>query len=256
LAFALIVGACKKDKVVSPDSFPLVKTKTDINLGATITYSYDAQGKIDSSRISTASACRYGYLYSDDSITYYFSCYPSSSGINYVYLLNMDKLVARKVEHGTVVEYQYDANGYTAVVNHNPGDEFSSVDSITVVDGNPTEIISISTFDRMPHDGSVTVYREQTINTYNAQINTIGNENFGMAYLGKSSKNLLVSSVTTTLSKTICDGSGCSADPFTNSYSYTYTYEYDDQGRVSKRTELYSLNGSPPSTTTYAYTYY
>lgn len=60
---------------------------------------------------------------------------------------------------------------------------------------------------------------------------------FGMAFLGKQSKNLI---------NTVTDNYGATT------YNATYTYEYDSKGRVSKETVAYQ-GSSNPSVTTYTY---
>lgn len=68
--------------------------------------------------------------------------------------------------------------------------------------------------------------------------NTIGFENMGMYYLGKTSKNL-ISELVDSL-------------PFNPTTTFTYTYEFDSQNRVTKSTELSSA-GDPPGVISFVY---
>jgi len=59
---------------------------------------------------------------------------------------------------------------------------------------------------------------------FNDKINTIGNENLGRSFLGKTNKNPIKKAVYSSLS-----GSG-----FIETRTINYTYEYDNKGRITK----------------------
>ncbi len=132
------------------------------------------------------------------------------------YVLNSDKLAVTatsETSNGTAWDYKYtyDSQGYLIQqVSINAASSRRDTTIYTWTDGNLTsEYIAYLYYNTGQSNSNTYTYTY-----YNDKENSIGNESKGIAYLGKSSKNLL---------KSADYGFGPS----------TYTYTFDSSGRVT-----------------------
>lgn len=222
LIFSTTFFSCKKQKdaVISY----MVKTKTSSqNNNNTETYTYNSENritKITNSNFTTFTTFEYvgdsvfQYAYKDDSSFY----------LNTKYLSNTKKLQIEKLQLSPFTfnleeeRFSYEPNDFLKTYFY----------SITDYATNDTLFNDGTNFTkRIAHFSGLIGYGISTTNyTYFSNTNTIGNENFGKPFLGKSSENILKSETT--------KSTNLFQVPIIETTSTTnYTYEFDNFGRVA-----------------------
>jgi hypothetical protein len=159
---------------------------------------------------------RYDFIYSADSVLKNYFEFSSGSSGTISYVLNSEGLAVSAIDRndgGIIVHYtySYDAQGYLIKeTSFDEGGFFTDTTINTWLEGN-----LLSSFHSRYNQNPGLLLSENTTYTYYAdKANSIGDENQGIFFLGKSSKNLL---------KASNSGSG----------EFIYTYTYDASGRVA-----------------------
>lgn len=221
LCISLLLFSCKKEKdaVISY----LVKTKTSTQTNNTETYFYDSENrviKITNSNFATFTT----FEYINDSVFQYQHKDAVSSNLQTKYQFNSNKLQTEKLQLSPWTltneeeRFSYDANNFLKTYHYNVVD-YGTNDTLWNNGTNFTQKNTTS-FSLIGDYSSSTAY------TYYTNENTIGNENFGKPFLGKSSTNILKSETQTTRNLYL--------NPVTTITStVTYTYEFDNFGRVA-----------------------
>lgn len=244
ILLAILVVSCSKEdlKVSSSATESLVKTKTEGT--TTESYTYDNQGRVT----------RIQYTFSDNTPSYYHTYTYNGSFVSEYHSEERIYDLEETLPNGTTIihctsnprllklnsnglfeggsincneaaSFEYDANKFLYVRDYEVTD-YNSKDSFKNDGKNITEIRGSG----FSYGGGEFSYVSTL--SYTDKVNTIGNKNFGMLHLGKSSENLLQSERKGTVIT-------------------TYSYEFDAQQRVIQKTAL--LDGK---TTVTAYTYY
>jgi hypothetical protein len=230
--FMLALFSCKKENTVrnfnfqnhSPHlTYPFIKSVSS-TYDPTFTYYYDTLGRLEG----------YGtniYAYTVDSV------YWNGQGW---YALNSPGLVTSCVTNSNFI-YSYDSSGRLVSVSAP-----EEVDSDFYQNNNL--VASISRGDTE----SGQVKYDVTFFYYNSHISTLGNYNYGLPYLGKSSVNLPDSVIGVESYGPL----GLSISVFYNAPQNdiinrtTYTYTFNSLGYVESCTSVYTiLQDGPPYTT-------
>jgi hypothetical protein len=189
-----------------------IKTITYFD-GSVSAYSYDNQGRVTSLAITSTTS--------------------GNSNQQYTYGTNS---VTQILQDGSTINYTLNSNGYATsqVFKDNIGAVIFSLNNTYDNEGHLLSSGSNGggTITNTWTDGNLTSdnnFGGQTYTYLSTKDNTIGNENKGMKFLGKDSKNLR--STSTSYGSTT-----------------TFTYEYDSQNRVTKQ-----MNGGLDAI---VYTYY
>lgn len=195
--FSTLAG-CKKDNTDNP-ILPSKKISTIFfNSDPTETFEYNSDGKL--SKLSYGTQGYDSYTYSGNTI--FILSYYNGSTSHDTLILNSQGYVSKKSDGWQIITYEYN-DGYCVKETRDPGGD-PSITNYTYVNGN------------LATDGMGSTYEY-----YLDKANTIGNEQCGQNFYGKSSKNLIKQRIFST-------GSG--------SIIYTYTYEYDQDNYVTKMT--------------------
>jgi hypothetical protein len=213
--------SCKKDKPFSPRErvrppYPIVSSDTFTNLTNTFIthYVYDTLGWI---------------ILSEEGDNYVYTQNTVADLHGFVYTLDSRGLAttwaAPSPPGGEV--YTYDNNGYLIKVSAGAGFDMDSFEYNA--DSN-----MVRGYGYSPNSG-YTIY----LNDFYGAANTLGNRNFGKAFLGKSSRNLIKK----TTSYYIYQGD-------TSLHITDYAYTYNDSGWAVSQT---TTNGSGSFTRRYAY---
>lgn len=236
----LALSSCKKDDENGTESLPLIATETSD--GITSTFSY-INGRLD--KIVDNDNFKTTFTYETSKVT--VSEFESDGTLSYseIYTLNSKGLAISSTSAGkkkksgnitadrlmlkncasTTATYEYDANGYMTKVTMSDGSTTSS-STLVITDGNPTS--GTATSEGFTFNMLFAYFTDKT--------NTIGQENEGITFLGKQSKNLLKSATVSFIGY---------------SSSTNYVYEYDSKNRVTKQTETDSDGNSYMTTYTY-----
>ncbi len=238
-----IIFGCKKDGLNDFPSETLVKTETHGNVVKS--YSYDNHNRLilEKTDMNSNYYITHAYKYKGDTVII-FSVDSNNVKIRIMpyYLLNNKKLM---VYEFPPFEYTYDNNDF--IVTAIGSFRHSYLDSFYNDSNNITKRVQ-----RMYNIYSYT-YTITTIKQYNDTLNTLGNNNFGKSYLGKSSKNL-ISYETVINEKMFCQiNIGCGLSQIVDINNYKYCYELDRKNRVTK---VIKTNVATLETDTTSYTYY
>jgi len=237
LFLSVVFSACKKS---SSSNVTLVKTMLNAPVGGpdvTDTFFYNSQNWVTSIKGSDGSKATFTY---SGSIVTEMQYNSGGTLINtYTGYLNPQSLVDSLIHYNnsssvyTYFKYTYDANGYPTVTTRYGNTNISnSIFTYGIHSGNIDSIVA-----SQPVGGFL---QTSTTNAFATDYtNSIGNANMGQPYLGKSSTNVIASSIT-----------------FSNSNNSTtttnYTYTYDVTGRIaSQATRVGAI-----LTSTQSYTYY
>lgn len=212
LCLLIICSACDdSDDQPAKNKIPLVKTETWFTngqqWGPAITYEYDRQGRITK---RTTGDIITSYAYEPGKVfvkTYYID---NKETHDDTILLN-DKGLQMTSEDFTL---KYNADGYL-IEELDFRAEPPSVLTLTILNGN--------TVKSTPKNWNQ-YYMATTTYKFNESMNTIGNENKGIAWCGKQDKNLVSESLE------VMKVNGLDYEWLTN-----YTYELDTKNRVTKR---------------------
>jgi hypothetical protein len=253
LTLIVLVCSCKKNNdnqtPVNPASSlikSMIFTDTTGKYIASMSFQYDSQGKIIQMIFDNPPDI--------DSLIYKYEYYPSMviEKIFYrnndkygrtVYYLNSDGLAISETDMGynqngdssvgQTVTYKYNTDGYMLEKkSYLYGDTATWISyNWQIMNGNITSMeLSLSLWG----GGSVTESYEYIPNS----VNTLGNTNAGKMFLGKSSTNLIKSSITNN----------------TTPKSGTYSYAFDSMNRVIQ--EFIRGDGLMTSTVNLTFTYY
>ncbi len=217
LSLIFVACACSKYTEAEPAISYLVKTKTTAS--STETYTYDSLNRL--TKISYSNdASFYTLEYDADTLINYHHAPNGSIYIASKYQLNHSKLIALLLPpHPDIIideteSYAYDSQLFLKYFAW-------SVTDGTVLDtfyNNNTDV----TYKKSYSSGLASSLYYTTQYEYYPTENTIGNNNFGKQYLGKSPVHLIKKETIT-----------YSPDPVTSASSVTnYTYEFDNYGRV------------------------
>lgn len=222
--FSIIIFSCKKDKNnynnnVVP-SIPKISTVTykSGTTSSTNIFSYNSNGTLNILTESDGSYTKYEYAGTKIAVKSY-----NNSGIltkTDTLTLNSSGLAVNYSSSNSYTTYEYDVNGYLKKELKYNYNVLTDSTLYKILDGNTTTI-SLNGIQQ-PYNYLVE-YQFLT-----DKVNTIGNENGGITFLGKQNFNLPQSY---TVSGSM-------------QYSMVYTYEYDSKGRVYKQIE----NGGPDTT--------
>ncbi len=247
MALCVMLASCQKETLTTTTngaiaSEALVKTKTEGN--QVETYYYDAQKRVTKvvfSSLVNPDTYYHEYTYSGASVSEYRSEEPRyeleqtlPNGVTKinctsnprVLKLNANGLYAGNASNCESKSFGYDNNQFVTMEDYSI-DDYKRTDDIKNDSKNVTRIYAKGFSYGGGEFASTTIF-----DYYTDKINTIGNTNFGAAYLGKSSENLMKSQTE-------------------NGVITQYTYEFDAQQRVSKRTAIKENN-----TIVSSYTYY
>jgi hypothetical protein len=212
---ALVIVGCKKDainpsssssasgssKILKETSYSLIND-TIISDSSVTTYAYDSKGRLISQSNDGYTS---NYNYVSASLLTIISKSTYNDSTNYSEKINV--ILDSK---GYATKYYNDLDKDTMVLYYSP-DGF--------LKGNDNQIFEVK-------DGNVIKQSNATFEYYLDKINTIGNSNKGIYFIGKDSKNLVKSEKYTSSSPN--GGSSIS--------EYSYTYEFDSKKRVVKST--------------------
>ena len=217
-------SGCKKDseKALLDPSTCLVKKQVQKNeygsILATVSYEYDDQRRITIRTIEPASGLTwtYKYTYSTSQVVEAEHDYTGAMKYQVTYHLDDNGLAVTSSQSGKSVmgnsQYEYNADGYMIKNTFfSEGTTFYASWSWEITDGNITSHTSYQ-----PHSG---LGGTETYTYFTDKTNSAGNNNTGMMFFGKSSRNLVRSSTFTS------DASSGSA---------TYSYEFDSHQRMTK----------------------
>ncbi len=232
LACALLVllftGGCSKSDntpPILPHDPWFGKIKTTHEQGQNVdTFFYDSSARCIKQAASDGSYV--SYVYSSGLVTrYHFNAGQTIASDTTIYTLNSQGYVS---SDGTD-SYTYDSAGYQTSRTLQPG----GIGPLNFTDVWRNENLDSLHYETQP-TGFFWAYTYFT-----DKINTIGNDNAGFGIWGKSSKNLLSSSVY----------------KFAGSISTNdFTYEFDANNRVTKLTQ--TATGSGTGSIVVSYTYY
>jgi hypothetical protein len=230
---SIAFSACKKKNDETP-AVPKLKTSIipDV-LNAevdTATYSYNSDGTV--LQIATPAGAKHLFSYNGNMVT--DISYDNAGGVSETstYYLNTQGMADSMVEGISSYRYRYiyDVNGFKTIQKfYGPSNSLAGIINYTNDGSNISDVYYVDGV------GNVTTTFHYTF--YTDKLNTVGNANKGMSFLGKSSKN-------TTNVSTLTTGGNTSIS--------TSSSTYDSQGRVTS-TSFYSAGGSLFATNTYSY---
>lgn len=217
LSLTITFSACNKDEEEESNpafSIPRIKSMTTVDKDGLISmnsFEYDNLGRLTKQTQYDGEYKSYDtYSYEPNKITFFWN---SDNGLKLpdYYLLNAKGLVTEHLWGSAV----YSEAGY--LVQY-----LAKIDSMlttnTITDGNTVKSIQ---FRKATDKKTTTTY------TFNTKINTIGNENKGMAWMGKQDVNLCIKEHIS-----IHDQQQISEE------TYNYSYEIDKHNRVIKKTGI------------------
>jgi hypothetical protein len=221
-----------------PTTTPKVKSNTSMVVAASSTltyyYTYNTDGTV--SQIEVSNGTKFTYYYGASTVTQTeYDGFGAVQG-TYTYYLNSAGLAdSAQIVRGTNYSYetyQYDADKRRTEYRHyDQAHGLNSIYTFTVTGGNTTYAV-------IKDKNSTTL--QSTMYTYDMNHkNTVGNDNTGQSFLGKSSSNVIESFTTNHVT--------------TGTQSRTYTVTYDGDNKVTNAT-IKDAGGN--TTGTESYTYY
>lgn len=223
----------KSDNHIGPTVGKLIST-IQFSTGASSSYTYNANDQRSTFVYKSGTITEYAsYTYTGSSMTMLAN---ETSGTNsYVFKnivqFNSTGLAISEVDSttgsstsGNTLYYSYDANGYRTSITAP-----SYTENITYQNGNMVTAI---------YSGAIS--SSYTYTYYMDKPNTLGNQNFGIYFIGKDNANLRKS-------YTYTNG--------TNTTTYNYTYDFNADGTVQKQTITMTPSTGSPTTTWQTYTY-
>lgn len=219
---------CKKEAVTTTNTntakYGFVKTYADGS--ATITFSYDNQGRLDSIVDNDLSGIitTYTLTYNSGSVVL------TGGGSTVIYSLNSQGL-ATSDNAGNV--YTYDNNGYLISTVKGTGSR-----QYTIANGNVTSIV-LTNIDGFSKD--------TTVNTFGTQTDY---RNYGLSFLGKN--GTFQTLIFPYLSYSIKSNLLVTQTVENRNNFYGWTYTFDSLGRVTS--ELEEQSGSNNGSNLYTYT--
>lgn len=237
LFFVLLI-ACNND-IPTPSTFNLIKTQTDSATNKTLYFTYDDSNRL--TKIANSFDTTYfTYEYVSDTLRIRLhNGYSSNYLEDKSYLLDNNGLISEYIyENGLISDisefYKYNNSKFLFTKMESMID-YGNLDSLWNDDNN--YILKISHYGGLLGGGTITYHYE-----YFNNLNTIGNDNFGKSFLGKSSKNLV---------KTENFYNDNSSQIFRERDTIFYSYEYDNNNRVIIQRTKSALTNNKTS-----YTYY
>lgn len=234
LVLCFCITACKKKENEKP---AVAKLKTaiipDLLTGTidTFNYFYNNNGTIDKITYGTTVG-KTVYVYNGSTINEVKYNYLGTIYSSAVFYLNANDFVDSIYNSNTDYRYSYTYDSKGFVSGYKFRGPSNIVSNIRTYVNNGSNIASEYSGDG---NGNVTGSTDYTF--FVEKINTIGNENKGMKFLGINSANP-IQSYTTTSGSSVTTGS--------------YLYMYDSEGRITAQS-VYSSLGSLLYTNTYSY---
>ncbi len=238
LMIVVLYSSCKKeaDDSTPADVAAVVKSVSQIPSGMNTNYTYDSQGRLETVRNSDGTGMN--IVYSGDTVT---ESLLNDSGYVFarnILFLNVNGIATASYFRDTFggilsySEYFYDGNNFKI-------DERNYAPSGTQT-GHKEWSISANNVYYYSTTDSLTLQNNATIGySYSFEAkNTIGNDNMGLKYYGKSSENL-----EKTMQK---------ASSITGNVYYTFQYTFDGSGRVASKS-AYNHLSELVYTNTYTY---
>lgn len=232
----LVMGSCKKEE----EAPEVAKVKQSIGIsftwGVTDTanYTYDSEGRVTDVQYGVTGGHEV-YTYSGNNII----ClkYNSSGGLDQTitYIKNSQGYVDSLTELTTGfpdpfrTKFIYDSNGFLVTSKR-----YNSTNDLYLVYQHSNDGKNLTT--TYHNDGSGNLVSTTSYTYFTDKLNTIGNANMGMGFLGVSSKNVVDV-------RTFDDGV---------SSIHTNNYTYDNQGRITE-SNMYSGNGTLEATFKFSY---
>ena len=239
IGLTLLVASCKKDdqKATSPPSIPKIRTVSSGN--DLRTYTYDSKGRV--SRIVYSLYGRDEYSYSGNTVTRKFYDLADTITSAMVYTLDANGRVAgitSSPSSNDVNAYSYNGDGQLSAYNITrtiPGDPVRIWNYVYHYTSKNLDSIVTTYTDGGGPAFSYTYYDEY----YTDKISTIGNDNYGLSFLGSGSKNPV---------KTARDIGHDSQGYYPQT---TYQYEYDSLNRITKQLHHWGSSSFAPISFTY-----
>jgi hypothetical protein len=215
---ALLPAACKKDHDSKPISEARIKTMAYDNI--VITYFYDEKGRVKRAAANPGGYMQ--YVYTDTTVTIE-NYYPAGTLLEKeVYKLGANGLATGKTKNSIEYEFSYNSDGQLTLAKmYNMSSSARWEVHYSFTNGNRDSITDILS--------GLAPQTHTYFDEYDAgKLNSLSNENFGMAYLGADSKYLLKKFRYKNVSGIIPS---------------TYTYEFDAHNRVIKKTHTTGNGG-------------
>ncbi|HMH20174.1 MAG TPA: hypothetical protein VK563_00290 [Puia sp.] len=241
--FIFMIYSCKKDAhpPTDPPGPPAPKVKTIIAGNDIRTYTYDSKGRV--SQIVLDHYGRYDYAYTDTSVGISFYDTTQVFTGKEVYKLNTKGLATSS--SNTYLTSDLNLYTYTSAGQLLTFTTIRTLSNQPAIRWDYTYFYTNNNLDSVKFsldDGSsVTTGAKYYYDAYFTDVtNTLGNVNYGQAFLGLSSKNPVK------LARDIGHDN-------TGDYPQTsYNYEYDTQNRITKSQEIWGTSSFTPV----AYTWY
>ncbi len=245
---SFVCFSCTKENQINRETSPLlevlVKTKTT-PLNTVETYYYDAQKRVSKIEFveEDGTSYYYSYTYTANEVSEYKSNQPiraleetlpngtirmNCTSNPRTYKLNAEGYYVGYTTNCESLSIKYDKNGFIVSESHFmidfSGNQYFKNDGKNIID--------IANSGTSYGGGEFT--NKDVYSYFLDKVNTIGNQNFGKTFLGKSSENLV---------KTIAA---------TAENNFEYTYEFDEEGRVTAST-VKNLKLNEQAKTYYSY---
>lgn len=227
LALVVFYSSCKKEEDnTTPAIAAVLKSISQVPSGVSTNYTYDSQGRLETVRNSDGSGMNISY--SGDTVT---ETLMNDSG--YVFVINTVFLNATGIATASFLrdtfggilsysEYFYDTASFKI-------DERNYAPSGNQIARKGWSISANNVYYYSSTDSLIYQNNAQISYTYSFEReNTIGNDNIGLKYYGKSSKN-----VEKTMHKT---------SNATGNIYYTFQYTFDNSGRIATKSAYNHLN--------------
>ncbi len=211
-----------------------IKQVDNLKTGSSASYTYDEQGRILTSKSSKGPGAQ--YQYTSNVAIKQLSAAGNIGAQTDTFRLNSNGWVEMEADNyegktQSLSKYKYDVGGFMVEARQFINGSLAGTASYVIVKGNRTDYTYI--------DEKKEVLSKVHYTYYNDKINTIGEENMGMLFHGRDSKNLFKESI------------GLNAKGDTVSINF-YSYKFDNQGRVTQRV-LRQKNGALQDSTGYVY---
>ncbi|MES2620160.1 MAG: hypothetical protein V4615_04840 [Bacteroidota bacterium] len=223
--FVFLLSACKKEDANS-FTYIRLKTITDERSGFSSTYYYDASGRVTYIRSSNDAV--HTFTYAGNCVNEHYTHTASNSDWTECRELNPQGYYQGSFGD----DFIYNQDGYLHQILNYDSSQLTDITTFTIVAGNLTDKADSSVGGTSSHH----VYYEYD----NSKLNTIGNENHGMIFYGKSSTHIVSRAITV------------------NHYGDTTAFNpdtcsFDGMNRVASKRTFNNLGGLIRH---YTYTYY
>jgi len=235
----LLMAACKKDDQKAPSPPPIPKIRTVSSGNDLRTYTYDSKGRV--TRIVYSLYGRDEYAYSGSTVTRKFYDLADTVTSVMVYILDANGRATGYTSPSStsdVITYTYNADGQLSTGNTHrtlAGEPERNWHYTYHYTNKNLDSIVITYTDGGSPTASYTYYDEY----YTDKVSTIGNDNYGLSFLGAGSRNP---------PKVARD---IGHDSQGNYPQTTYQYEYDSLNRITQQLHYWGSSSFPPVSFTY-----